>query len=206
MKKTLSIEKLLKQAKKKFKEGLYFDAEELYLSILKINSNQSEALLQLAFIYQYRKDFNKAIDYYTQFLNLNPSNGKIFYLRAENYKLIEKKDFATKDYEQAKKLGYSEKEYMEEAQKMQKDTFNKIVKESNQNLLIGLSWTLGAVLITTFLILISSETLVLKYWHKSISVVAWVVDAIILFIGISHIVKFWVIRKALKPFKISTLN
>ena len=51
--------------------------------------------------------YQKAIDDYSQVIELNPKDGYAYYCRAEAYEKLGKKDLAEKDKEMAEKLGYN---------------------------------------------------------------------------------------------------
>lgn len=75
---SLQIESILKS-------GNYQFAENLVNKSLEVNENSSSALIQLAILLKYRKEYKEAIPILERLLTLNPNSQSIKYELAENY-------------------------------------------------------------------------------------------------------------------------
>lgn len=80
-------------------------AEADYNSILKIDANYADAYYNLGYIeLVYRKNYRKAINYFTDVIRVSPDYTEAFYNRGMAFKLSGDKASARKDFQQALKL------------------------------------------------------------------------------------------------------
>jgi len=80
-------------------------AIQTYNSILDINPDFVPVLYNLGYIQLvYEKDFPRAVDYFTQTIQLAPEYVEAYYNRGYSYELMGRKDLARMDYQEALKL------------------------------------------------------------------------------------------------------
>ena len=71
-------------------ERNYKEAKEIYLRILKADSNNIVANKAMGIIWREEKDYEKARSYFLKCIGLEPNSGELYHLYAHTY-LLEKK-------------------------------------------------------------------------------------------------------------------
>jgi len=72
-----------------------FDRKQLEISFLKAHMEKQ------------RKDYKKAIEYYTQAIEINSMESNVYFYRGQCYRKIRKKELACNDFNKAKEIGCS---------------------------------------------------------------------------------------------------
>ena len=101
---TKSLEKDYSIALQEFKNKNYDSALNSFLKAIKVNPQKANAYYYISFIYYYKQDFQKAIEYAEKGLEYKPGNTSLIQIMAQAYKKMNNNQAALEQFEELNEI------------------------------------------------------------------------------------------------------